>query len=58
MTRTNTKINLLRLHAPVLIRTVLAVHLLLAGFALPTVAQTQKKEERDLQRQREEWFYG
>src|SRR5438874_1925589 len=45
-------------HVRALIRTLLAVHLFLAGFALPGVAQTQKKEAPDLQRQREEWFYG
>ncbi len=44
-------------HAHVSIRSLLALLLFLAGFALLAVAQTQEKEERDRPRQRQEWFY-
>jgi hypothetical protein len=38
-------------------RNLLALQLFMAGFAILAMAQTQEKEERDPQRQRQEWFY-
>src|SRR5882762_8821442 len=52
------RFNLTHRHPRVLICSLLALQLFLAGFALLALAlQPPEREERDLQRQRQDWFY-